>query len=173
MPRSKHRVGRKRSKPKRRNKPRRTRSLALVANKKTPARLHNTARVHRDGGGQTHAEIYSGALPHPDHLERFEAILPGTTDRFIRLAEQQSEHRQRMERKFLNFNGASQIIGVLFAGLAIVGGLAAGTFLLYHDKKTEGLMAMFGPGGAVAVIFVGVRWAQGAERKRKETAAGE
>src|SRR5258708_7872427 len=65
-------------------------------------------------------ELYQGALPHPDHLERFEALLPGATDRFLGLAERQSAHRQRMEKKFLNFNGATQILGSLFAGVIVL-----------------------------------------------------
>jgi uncharacterized membrane protein len=28
-------------------------------------------------------EEYSGSLPHPDHLERFEALCPGITDRLM------------------------------------------------------------------------------------------
>lgn len=113
------------------------------------------------------AELYAGELPHPDHLERFEALCPGATDRWLTRVERQGEHRQRMENKFLNITGITQILGSIFGGLAVLGGLAAGTFLLYHDKKTEGLTAMFAPLGIIASIFLAdklsIRW----ERARK------
>src|SRR5690242_8766078 len=79
-------------------------------------------------------ERYEGLLPHPEHLARFEAILPGTTDRILKIAENQSSHRHRMENKFLNFNGWGEIIGVVFAGLIVLAGIGVGGFLLYAGK---------------------------------------
>jgi uncharacterized membrane protein len=44
------------------------------------------------------AESFSGPLPHPDILAKFEQVLPGTSARIIKMAETQSEHRQALER---------------------------------------------------------------------------
>lgn len=120
----------------------------------------------------TRTEMYAGTVPHPEHARAFEEILPGSFGRFISMAEGQGEHRQQMEAKFLNFNGWAQILGVVFAGLFVLSGIGGGVFLLYHDKKTEGLSAMFGPMATVVAIFLGVRVAQAKEKTRKGNAEG-
>lgn len=108
-------------------------------------------------------ESYWGAVPHPDHVERFEAILPGAFDRFLGMAERQSAHRQRMERKFLNFNGVAQAIGVIFAGLTVLGAIAACTYLMMNDKPIAGFTAMLTPLAVVGGIFLRTRKKQQAE----------
>lgn len=59
-------------------------------------------------------EAYLGPIPHPEHLERYESILPGAADRLIAMAEKEQEHKNRWESRAL--------IGELFystAGLAL------------------------------------------------------
>jgi len=41
---------------------------------------------------------YSGPLPHPDMLIKYEDALPGSADRIIKMAELQSLHRQSVEK---------------------------------------------------------------------------
>jgi uncharacterized membrane protein len=41
---------------------------------------------------------FSGPLPHPEDLAKYEQVLPGAADRIIRMAEQQAAHRQNLER---------------------------------------------------------------------------
>ncbi len=84
---------------------------------------------------QITTEFYAGALPHPQHLERFEALYPGTTERLITMAEAQGIHRQAMEKKFLNFNGFSQVAGTLFAGIVAVMAVGGGIYLLAKGQS--------------------------------------
>ena len=37
---------------------------------------------------------FSGPLPHPEDLAKYEQVLPGAADRIISMAEQQAAHRQ-------------------------------------------------------------------------------
>ncbi|MBI1739603.1 MAG: DUF2335 domain-containing protein [Acidobacteriales bacterium] len=41
---------------------------------------------------------FSGPLPHPEDLAKYEQVLPGSADRIIRMAERQAEHRQNLEK---------------------------------------------------------------------------
>ncbi len=107
-------------------------------------------------------------LPHPEHLERFEQLLPGATDRMLSLAENQIAHRHGMERKFLNFNGASEILGVVFAGAAVLSGIAGGIYLLMHDKPIGGLTSMIVPLASVAAAFLRTRNSQSKQLERKK-----
>lgn len=111
-------------------------------------------------------EHYQGLLPHPEHMVRFEQILPGTTDRMMVLAEDQSAHRQLMERKYLNFNGWGEILGVVFAGIAGLSGIGAGAFLLYRDKPIGGFGTLLTPLAAIIWAFRKSR-----DRQAKEHAA--
>lgn len=138
-------------------------------NQTPPAKIHDGAQLNRKSGG-VRAEWYSGLVPHPEHAERFEALLPGAMDRFVGMAERQGEHRQKMEKKFLNFNGWSQILGVVFAGMTVLGGIAAGTFLVYSDKDIQGFAAMLVPLSTVAVIFYRTRKSQKKEAEGKALA---
>src|SRR5438093_9488764 len=41
---------------------------------------------------------FSGPLPHPDIVAKFEQVIPGAAERLLRMAEKQSNHRQSLER---------------------------------------------------------------------------
>ena len=44
-------------------------------------------------------EAFAGPIPHPDHFAAYEQALPGAADRILKLAEAQSAHRQRQEKR--------------------------------------------------------------------------
>jgi uncharacterized membrane protein len=49
---------------------------------------------------QTQAtQLYQGPVPHPDILEKFDQIVPGTAQRLFQLAEDESIHRRRQEEQ--------------------------------------------------------------------------
>lgn len=113
------------------------------------------------------AEYYSGVLPHPDHLERFDQIVPGAAARILAQAESQTAHRHAMERKFLNINGTAQILGVVFGGLFLLGGLAIGGFLVHEGRTIAGFATMVGSLATLAVTFLKQRSGLEAERVAK------
>ncbi|MFQ7172706.1 MAG: DUF2335 domain-containing protein [Thomasclavelia ramosa] len=41
---------------------------------------------------------YSGPIPHPSDFEQYERVLPGAADRILTMAENQSAHRQTLEK---------------------------------------------------------------------------
>ncbi len=115
-------------------------------------------------------EYYAGQLPHPDHLERFEQICPGATDRMLRMTEKQSDHRQWMEKAFMLFNGSSQILGTVSGAALMLGGIFAAGYLSMHDKSIEGFVAFILSLGTVAAVFVTGRRAQQREKEQKAVA---
>lgn len=44
-------------------------------------------------------EMYSGPIPPPEALARYEEIQPGAADRIIKMAEKQQEHRMSLRQK--------------------------------------------------------------------------
>lgn len=47
---------------------------------------------------QVQWKAYSGPLPEPEDLDKFNQIIPNGADRIMRMAEKQSEHRMALER---------------------------------------------------------------------------
>lgn len=69
-------------------------------------------------------EEYSGPIPHPSAMREYEAILPGSADRILVMAEKQQEHRMEMEKKAisaqLSHNKRGQIFGFVIFFISIV-----------------------------------------------------
>ena len=72
------------------------------------------------------SNFFAGPLPPPDHLREYENILPGSADRIIRMAEEQAQHRRRLEESVTNSNTKletrGQILGFVIAMTALIGG---------------------------------------------------
>ena len=76
---------------------------------------------------QTRAYQFVGPLPDPEHLKRYDEILPGAAERIFGSWERQSKHRQRLEAR-------AQWFALTIALAAIfVGGLCA-----YFDQPFVG-----------------------------------
>ncbi|MCK5416664.1 DUF2335 domain-containing protein [Candidatus Parcubacteria bacterium] len=56
---------------------------------------NQTAVVHQ-------SVSFSGPLPHPDILRKFDEVCPGTAKIIIEMAKTQSEHRQALEKSVIN-----------------------------------------------------------------------
>lgn len=67
---------------------------------------------------------FSGPLPQPEDLQRYDAIVPGAADRIIAMAETQALHRQDIEKNSvaseiaLRRNGQGCGLAIVLAGLA-------------------------------------------------------
>ena len=104
------------------------------------ARQQDVGTVDHNGNPMVsrQQEFYEGAIPHPDHLEKFEEILPGSADRILKLTELEQAAAHRAHEKDLEFrddlleanredNKFRQIVALvaLFLCLAASLGLAA------------------------------------------------
>ena len=48
------------------------------------------------------SEKFAGPLPHPEHLQQYEAIQAGLADRIVTMTERQLEHSHKMESRIVN-----------------------------------------------------------------------
>lgn len=60
-------------------------------------------------------QLYQGPIPHPDVLARFDDRVPGTAQRLINLAIEESEHRRKMEEMSMTANVSTQSRNVAIA----------------------------------------------------------
>jgi len=112
-------------------------------------------------------EAYSGPLPSPEMLEKYNTAFPECAERIVALAERQAAHRQKIEEMVVS-NGVrnesrAPIFGFIIAVLTIV----SGTFLAYSGKETTGLAAIISALVALAGVFVYGKHRQYRERSEK------
>ena len=99
---------------------------------------------------------FAGPIPPPDRMEQYEKTLPGSADRILKMAENQSEHRQSLEKQRLSFSNREvhlgQIFGFLIGAIAIVTG---GYTALNGAPIPGGFIGTTGVVGLVAVFVIG------------------
>lgn len=83
---------------------------------------------------------FSGPLPHPEDLAKYEQVLPGAADRIIRMAEQQAAHRQSLEKAAILSSVTMQKWGLgsafVLAMTAIGGGICL-SLIGYERSRTD------------------------------------
>jgi uncharacterized membrane protein len=67
-----------------------------------------------------HQESFSGPVPHPEIIEKYEKILPGAAERIFKSWENQTEHRQSLERSVVKTDNAKSILGVVLGFIVVV-----------------------------------------------------
>ena len=145
------------SRRRRRNKPR-------VNNQ--PAKPQADVVLHSRQSIET-ATSWTGPIPPPDALERYEAILPGTADRILSMAETQMEHRIQLEKKVVGGDSIRSYLGIVSALIISLAIIAASIYLISKGYSWEGV-SLIGIDlvGLVFVFVYGTR-VRRAEREYK------
>ena len=101
-------------------------------------------------------EEFTGPIPPPAIMKQYEETLPGSADRILKMAENQSEHRQLLEKKRLSFSNREvhigQVLGFFIGAIAIVTG---GYTALSGAQISGGFIGTAGVVGLVAVFVIG------------------
>jgi uncharacterized membrane protein len=84
-------------------------------------------------------EIYSGPLPPPDSLEKYNQVLPGAADRILALTESQARHRLEVENKIVDRDTRLQLRGQMFGFAICLVTIVGGVGLVIVDKSVAGL----------------------------------
>jgi len=116
------------------------------------------------------ASAFSGPLPHPDLLAKFNEIIPDGAERIMAMAERQSAHREKQENRVIDGNVRSQTRGSYFGFILSLVAILGGLFLLYQGKNIAGLGAIISSIAPLAAVFFVARRAQENERADKAAA---
>ena len=111
---------------------------------------------------------YSGPLPHPDILERYDGIVPNGAERIFAQFESQSAHRRMIEAKVINSNSFVQVFGAISALLLGLLALGGGLFLVHEGKSLLGFGAFFTGLASLVGVYVYGKKSQANERKAKQ-----
>lgn len=100
---------------------------------------------------------HEGPLPTPEDLQRYEALTPGTAERIIRMAEDESGHRRRIEDRANVANVEAQA-----AQLAIADYQSRAVFRSDMLGQVAGLLVSLACiAGAVYLALSGREWVAG------------
>lgn len=118
-------------------------------------------------------EEFSGPIPHPDTIQKYEEILPGAADRIISMAERQASHRQAMERKMIEAESRDGLLGVVFAFLLGMGCIVAAVLMVFLVPQNGGaiagaLLGVTGIGSITSNFIRSTRNNKESEHKKKE-----
>jgi uncharacterized membrane protein len=118
---------------------------------------------------EAHVEsIYSGPLPPPDVLIRYNDAVPGAAERILTMAERQSSHRIDLEKAVVDADIKRANRG-LAAGIVVALAFGAGAFVLIlsgHDL----VGAVIGGGDLVALVGTFVYGTESRRRERQKRA---
>ena len=114
-------------------------------------------RQQAQTGPQVRTE-FSGPLPPPDALEKYERVSPGAAERIIAMVERESSHRHELG-KFLVNNGYKQAskgqnYAAIIGALAIISGAIAG---ISGAQWTGSVIGGLGMVGLVSTLIWGGR----------------
>lgn len=116
----------------------------------------------------THQSLsFSGPLPPPGLLAKYNEVIPNGAERIVAMAERQSAHRESLEAQVVTGNVASQARGSIFAFIICLIALLGGFALLFTGKNVDGLVAIISSLTALASVFVYGRYQQRKERVDK------
>lgn len=101
-------------------------------------------------------QSFSGPLPHPDVLRKFEEVVPGAAERIIKMAEEQSAHRKDLEQKVISSDIArskwGQILGFV---IAISGLIVSAVISIYGNAIAGGIIGVGTLASLVGVFMYG------------------
>jgi uncharacterized membrane protein len=116
---------------------------------------------------QATVQSFSGPLPPPEVLARYNDCIPNGATRIMEMAERQQEHRHTLERRVVSANTTDQRLGLILGFLLAVAIGAGGFWLILNGRDATGIASVItsiaGPTGA----FIWGRRRQEKERSEK------
>ncbi len=109
----------------------------------------------------------SGPIPSASELARYETTHPGLADRIMRMAEDQAQHRQGLEKAVVVGNLKAQTLGQWFAFILSLVVIVAGVWLVLLGKTSLGVWFILGDVLVIAGVFIGAKLIQRGERKQR------
>jgi uncharacterized membrane protein len=132
-----------------------------------PQPVHHPSGELIQAGLAVSATSFSGPLPPPEILARYDQVIPGAAKKIIGMADRQSRHRQSLERLVIESDVRRSKTG-LRAGLAVcLTGILVGGSLVYlgHDAAGAAITAV--PTAGLIGVFVYGTASRRREREEK------
>ncbi len=113
------------------------------------------------------AEYFSGPLPAPSLLAKYNEVIPGGAERILSMAERQSAHRESLEASIVHGNLEMQRRGSNRAFLLALVIILGGIYLMATGKNAWGFAAIITSLVSLVSVFAITHSKQSAERSEK------
>lgn len=102
---------------------------------------------------------YSGPIPPPSIMSGYENLLPGASDRILRMAEEQAEHRRNMERMMVESEVKNSRLGIISALAICFSVLLVALLMVLIVPNAAGVIVggLLGASGLTSIVFVFIR----------------
>jgi len=114
------------------------------------------------------AQHFSGPLPPPETLRKYEELLPGSADRIFRMVETQSNHRQALESTVIISNCKNERLGMIFGFTICVLAISAGIYAVLRGNQGFGIASIVSALAALVAVFI-----YGKTRQKKDLQAAQ
>ncbi len=112
-------------------------------------------------------QSFSGPLPPPEALARYNEIVPNGAERIMQMAENQQRHRHSLEQKVIKANVFDQKLGLILGFVIMAGVAAAGVWLVSTGRDASGTAALVAAVAGPVSAFIYGRKKQSEERAAK------
>lgn len=119
---------------------------------------------------QVQTEFFSGPIPPPTYLARYNDVVPNGADRILSMAERQSAHRESLEAKVIGENIKSQRQGQNRAFILALVVVSGGIYLMSKGMSGWGFAAIISSLTSLVSVFAIGKREQRIERVEKSNA---
>ncbi len=121
-------------------------------NKKSPAvKPESNIKIVR---AEEQRQIFSGPLPHPETLARYNEIVPGSAERILSMAEEEMRFRHKNESIITKNVTRTAVMGIIFAFISVIMLSSLVFYALLKGFDTVAGSIAVGSIAAVAGVFV-------------------
>ena len=99
-------------------------------------------------------ETFEGPLPPPAILEAYERLVPGAAERMLKMAENQSRHRQEIEKIVVRAGARDSLLGVIVAALVVLGSFVWAAYALSQGQSTKAVAVVISTVTGLATAFI-------------------
>ncbi len=114
-------------------------------------------------------QSFSGPLPHPDILRQFEQVAPGSAERIIKMAEDQSSHRRDLEKKVIESDISRSKWGQVLGFVIAITGLLVSVVIGIFGNPIAGVVMGAGTIASLVWVFMYGSRLRSEERKDKQS----
>ena len=111
----------------------------------------------------TKQELFSGPMPHPDILQKYNDIVPGAAERILIMVEKQSIHRQELEKMALQSRINDSRRGINAGTIVSLAAMCVSGILAFTGHETTAAILVGGNLVSLAGTFI-----YGTQSNRKE-----
>jgi uncharacterized membrane protein len=97
---------------------------------------------------------FTGPIPPPEILLKYNDALPNAAERIVAMAESQLKHRQTIERQVIDSNCKAQQRGPIYGLIVCLAAIGGGIYLIHSGQSTAGLVSIISAVAGLAIVFI-------------------